>query len=247
MTMQPPVQGTVARNAPDVPVPQPPAITEAMLTRGGQKFDIDCVPCHGRSGDGEGMIVQRGFPKPPSLFSDDLIKAKAQHFYDVITNGHGVMYSYADRVSVGRSLGHRRLYPRAATQPARAGRRIVGTGQGTLAGGRAMSRDRPSACSSQERCCCCSACCSSVFAGASAMPSYLADWLFWSSLPLGALPVVMLLDLAGPDAGFGLEPALRSLLWLTPLAGLLMIPVLMRPERAVRLGGRPWLQHTVRP
>ena len=69
----------------------------------------------------------------------------------------------------------------------------------------------------------------SVFAGTSAMPSYLADWLFWSSLPLGALPVVMLLDLAGPDAGFGLEPALRSLLWLTPLAGLLMIPILVRP------------------
>lgn len=69
----------------------------------------------------------------------------------------------------------------------------------------------------------------SVFAGASAMPSYLADWLFWSSLPLGALPVVMALDLAGPDAGFGLEPALRSLLWLTPLAGLLLISVLARP------------------
>jgi mono/diheme cytochrome c family protein len=47
------------------------------------------------------MIVQRGFPRPPSLFSDNLIKAKAQHFYDVITNGHGVMYSYADRVSPG--------------------------------------------------------------------------------------------------------------------------------------------------
>ena len=69
----------------------------------------------------------------------------------------------------------------------------------------------------------------SFLAGASAMPSYLADWMFWSSLPLGALPVVMLLDMAAPDAGFGLEPALRSLLWLTPLAGLLLIPVLVRP------------------
>ncbi len=99
MTMQAPVRGTVARNAPDEPVPQPATITEAMLSRGEEKFDIDCAPCHGRSGDGEGMIVQRGFPKPPPLFSDDLIKAKAQHFYDVITDGHGVMYSYADRVS----------------------------------------------------------------------------------------------------------------------------------------------------
>jgi mono/diheme cytochrome c family protein len=99
MTMQPPVAGTVARNAPDVPVPQPASITAAMLTRGQQRFDIDCAPCHGRSGDGEGIIVQRGFPKPPALFSNDLMHAKAQHFYDVITNGHGVMYSYADRVS----------------------------------------------------------------------------------------------------------------------------------------------------
>jgi cytochrome c len=48
-------------------------------------FNINCVPCHGTSGDGEGMIVQRGFPKPPPLFSAELIKAKAQHFYGVIT------------------------------------------------------------------------------------------------------------------------------------------------------------------
>jgi hypothetical protein len=69
----------------------------------------------------------------------------------------------------------------------------------------------------------------SVFTNASVMPSYLADWLFWSSLPLGALPVVMLLDLTGPGAGFGLEIALRRLLWLTPIAAVLMIPVLIRP------------------
>ena len=98
MTMQPPAPGTVARNAPDAPVPQPPTITDAMLQRGQQRFDIYCTPCHGASGDGEGMIVQRSFPKPPVLFSDELMKAKAQHFFDVITNGHGVMYGYADRV-----------------------------------------------------------------------------------------------------------------------------------------------------
>lgn len=69
----------------------------------------------------------------------------------------------------------------------------------------------------------------SLRAGAVAMPSYLADWLFWSSLPFGALPVVMLLDLTGPDAGPVLQPALRRLLVLTPFAALLMIPVLVRP------------------
>jgi mono/diheme cytochrome c family protein len=98
MTMQHPAPGSVARNAPDVPVPQPAKITAAMLRRGHAQFDVYCAACHGASGDGEGMIVQRSFPKPPVLFKEDLIKAKAQHFYNVITNGHGVMYSYADRV-----------------------------------------------------------------------------------------------------------------------------------------------------
>jgi mono/diheme cytochrome c family protein len=98
-TMQDPVSGTVARGAPDVPVPQPATISAQMLSRGQEKFNADCVPCHGYSGDGNGLIVQRGFPKPPQLYAPDLMKAKAAHFYDVITNGHGVMYSYADRVS----------------------------------------------------------------------------------------------------------------------------------------------------
>ena len=99
MAMQHPVAGTIPRNAPDAPVAQPASITQAMLARGQQRFAINCVPCHGQAGDGQGMIVQRGFPRPPALYKDELIKAKGQHFYDVITNGHGVMYSYADRVS----------------------------------------------------------------------------------------------------------------------------------------------------
>lgn len=68
-----------------------------------------------------------------------------------------------------------------------------------------------------------------LLAGATAMPSYLADWLFWSSLPFGALPVIMLLDLTGAYTAPVLEWALRRLLILTPVAALLMIPVLMRP------------------
>lgn len=68
-----------------------------------------------------------------------------------------------------------------------------------------------------------------LFAGAVTMPSYLADWLFWSALPLGALPVIMLLDLAGPGAGFGLEQVFRRLLLLLPVAALLIIPILVRP------------------
>jgi mono/diheme cytochrome c family protein len=88
---------TVARDEPLNP-PAPPPVTMALLERGRQRFDINCSPCHSRVGDGDGVIVQRGFPRPPSYYSDALRKAPSQHFYDVITHGYGVMYSYADRV-----------------------------------------------------------------------------------------------------------------------------------------------------
>ena len=98
LSMRPPAPGTVPVQEDDPDVPQPAVVTEAMLARGAERFDIFCTPCHGRTGDGNGMIVQRGFPHPPSFHNDRLREAKAAHFYDVITNGYGVMYSYASRV-----------------------------------------------------------------------------------------------------------------------------------------------------
>ena len=88
---------TIARDQPLKP-PSPPPVTMALLKRGQQRFDIYCAPCHGRDGDGNGIIVQRGFPHPPSYYSKRLMNAPNQHFYDVITHGYGAMYSYADRV-----------------------------------------------------------------------------------------------------------------------------------------------------
>ncbi|HTV60097.1 MAG TPA: cytochrome c [Verrucomicrobiae bacterium] len=73
-------------------------ITPADLRRGQQRFNIYCTPCHGYTGNGRGMIVMRGFPNPPSYHIDRLRAAPAGHFFDVITNGYGVMYSYASRV-----------------------------------------------------------------------------------------------------------------------------------------------------
>ena len=98
-SMRKPVQGTVARNGPNGSAAEPSTIDAALLARGQQRFDIFCSPCHGRAANGEGMIVQRGFPHPPSFVTGNLRTAKAQLFYDTITNGHGVMYSFADRVS----------------------------------------------------------------------------------------------------------------------------------------------------
>lgn len=73
-------------------------ITREVLERGHERFDIYCSPCHGRTGEGNGMVVQRGFPPPPSYHIDRLRQAPAGHFFDVITQGYGIMYSYAQRV-----------------------------------------------------------------------------------------------------------------------------------------------------
>src|SRR5437870_3401854 len=76
----------------------PVPITREVLERGRERFEIYCAPCHARTGDGTGMIPQRGFPQPPSYHIDRLRQAPVGHFFDVITHGYGVMYSYANRV-----------------------------------------------------------------------------------------------------------------------------------------------------
>ncbi len=77
----------------------PLRVTRALLERGRERYDINCSPCHGFDGSGQGMVIQRGFPNPPSFHIARLRNAPAGHFFDVISNGYGQMYSYADRVS----------------------------------------------------------------------------------------------------------------------------------------------------
>ncbi|HET7411136.1 MAG TPA: cytochrome c, partial [Pararhizobium sp.] len=95
-----PPEGTVSQSALAYAEAEsnPPKVTEALLKRGHQRFDIYCSPCHGLAGYGDGMVVQRGFPHPPSFHSARLRAAPASHLFDVITKGYGVMYSYASRV-----------------------------------------------------------------------------------------------------------------------------------------------------
>ncbi len=69
-------------------------ITEEVLVRGQRRYNAFCAPCHGRSGNGDGMIVERGFSPPPSLHTDRLRDAPVGHYFDVITNGFGRMYAY---------------------------------------------------------------------------------------------------------------------------------------------------------
>lgn len=88
-------QGGLAR---DDALKQPPKMSTALIELGRERFNIYCSPCHGLTGKGDGMIVQRGFPAPPSYHIDRLRQAPAQHFMDVMTNGFGVMYPYAARL-----------------------------------------------------------------------------------------------------------------------------------------------------
>lgn len=78
----------------------PYQVTKALLVRGEERYNIYCAPCHGRTGEGNGIIVQRGFPAPPSYHIDRLRQSPDSHYFDVITNGFGRMYSYAARVPV---------------------------------------------------------------------------------------------------------------------------------------------------
>jgi len=77
----------------------PLPITPQRLARGRERYDIYCAPCHSIAGDGEGLIVQRGFPAPPTYHSERLRRAADSHFYQVISEGYGAMYPYADRIT----------------------------------------------------------------------------------------------------------------------------------------------------
>jgi len=76
----------------------PIKVAKALLARGPQPFDAHCSACHGRTGLGNGMVVQRGFAQPPSFHEQRLRDAPPGHFFNVIKSGYGAMYSYAGRV-----------------------------------------------------------------------------------------------------------------------------------------------------
>lgn len=105
---RPLVEGTVARgqlrddealytgkNGKELTRVFPFPITAQVLARGQQRFSIHCTPCHGRLGNGEGMVVQRGFKRPPSFHVDRLRQAPPGYFFDVMTIGFGAMSDYS--------------------------------------------------------------------------------------------------------------------------------------------------------
>jgi mono/diheme cytochrome c family protein len=110
-TARPQVEGTVARGQlhedtyfytgkiganPGDYMPFP--VTEEVLARGQERFNIYCAPCHSRLGDGNGMVYQRGFKQPPTYHQDRLRKAPLGYFFDVMTNGFGAMPDYSAQI-----------------------------------------------------------------------------------------------------------------------------------------------------
>ena len=78
----------------------PMPVTAEVMRRGQERFNIFCSPCHGRTGEGNGMIVQRGFRQPPSYHEDRLRNAPVGYFFDVMTHGFGAMQDYAAQIPV---------------------------------------------------------------------------------------------------------------------------------------------------
>lgn len=75
-------------------------MTKELVDRGEQRYKVFCIVCHGPTGNGDGMIVRRGFSKPPTYNDDRLRNAPVGHFFDVVTNGYGKMNSYASQIPV---------------------------------------------------------------------------------------------------------------------------------------------------
>jgi mono/diheme cytochrome c family protein len=78
----------------------PFAIDNRVMARGEERYNIYCSPCHGRTGQADGMVVRRGYRAPPSFDQDRLRAAAAGHFFDVISNGFGAMPDYAAQIRV---------------------------------------------------------------------------------------------------------------------------------------------------
>jgi hypothetical protein len=108
---RPVVEGTIARGRPYGNTPfltgkangQPVAVlpmplTRELLERGRERYRIFCTPCHGLTGDGRGIVVQRGYRQPPAFNIDRLRAAPVGYFYDVQTNGFGAMMDYAAQI-----------------------------------------------------------------------------------------------------------------------------------------------------
>lgn len=89
---------TVVSSFPDAIEEFPLPVTKELVDRGEERYKVFCIVCHGPVGKGDGMVVRRGYPQPPTYHDDRLRNAPVGHFFDVMTNGWGKMNSYASQI-----------------------------------------------------------------------------------------------------------------------------------------------------
>ena len=113
LSFRPQIEGTVARGQlrldthfyegtidGELSKSLPIEVTKDVLESGQERYNIYCTPCHDRTGQGNGIIVTRGLKQPPSFHTTRLQEMPVGYYFDVMTNGYGVMYSYASRIPV---------------------------------------------------------------------------------------------------------------------------------------------------
>src|SRR5271157_4107795 len=207
-------------NAPGDYLPFP--VTAEVLARGRERFNINCTPCHGRVGDGNGFIPSRGFRRPPSYHIDRLRKVPIGYFFDVMTNGFGVMPEYGTQVA-----------PRDRWCIAAYIRNRRGAQMTTATMNKPDLMAPPVAQTMQQRSLVIGAIAAiasvagAYFAPESFYSAYLTGFMFWLGLSLGCMAILMLYHLVGGAWGTVIRRILEAGMMTLPLMFVLFIPILL--------------------
>ena len=225
------VQGQLAENFPDRVT-----VDRQLLERGQERFNIFCAPCHGQTGAGNGMIVQRGLKQPPTFHQQRLREMPVGHFYDVVTNGFGVMYSYSSRISVADRWAIVAYIKGVTTKPEPRIRPTAGRGPKATSMNESITQQsaalHPYLDNLQRR----ALVVGLIGLAATAVGyftdveqffrSYLLAFTFWIGLPLGSLGILMIHHVGGGTWGFSIRRLLEAGTRTLPLLFVLSLPIL---------------------
>ena len=243
----------------------PFAIDAHVLDRGQERFNIYCSPCHGRTGEGKGMVVRRGYRQPPSFHSDRLLQADAGYIFDVITNGFGVMPDYKaqiaprDRWAIvaylralqlsqhARGVRHRGRRSDEASPPARRWR--ARAREALRMETHAVNTDVPALARLQQWALVVGFW--GLVAGGSAWSfppdqffrSWLIGVLFCLGLSMGSLALLMLQHMSGGQWGLVGRRIFEAASRILPLVALAFVPLLFRAAEALQMGAAGARQH----
>ena len=223
-------------------------ITKEIMERGRERFNIYCTPCHGLAGDGDGMIVQRGFRRPPSFHEDRLRTAPVGTLFR--SHHKRVRRDVSLRLpcAAARPLGHHFLYSSVAIQPAGVDQRCAGSGAAKIAGRKMMSETGNNTLKLERLPArlvllggvLVAVCIAAGFAGKEEFfRSYLVAFLFWIGITLGCLALLMVQHLTGGNWALVIRRILEAGSRTLPLMAVAALPLLVGHEDALHLVA-PW-------